>query len=169
DERTTFGRLAVFAGGCAPAAAEPVCSLPGDRQINVMKAIASLVRKNLLRLEQSAIDDGRIRMLEMVREYAAEQLRASGEESALRARQRDWCLAVAQEANADLRGPRQREWLDRLEGEHDNLRAALSWCLSEPGGAAAGVRLAGALAWFWRLHGHMSEGRRWLDAALNAS
>src|SRR5439155_14782431 len=102
------GRLAVFAGGCTPAAAEMVCSLPGDRQVRVHKAVASLVRKSLLRLEQSANGDGRIRMLEMVREYAAEQLRTSGEESALHARHRDWCLALAEEADADLRGPRQR-------------------------------------------------------------
>jgi DNA-binding CsgD family transcriptional regulator/tetratricopeptide (TPR) repeat protein len=108
-------------------------------------------------------------MLEMVREYAAEQLRASGGEAAVRERHRDWCLATAEEAEEAIRGPAQRDWLDRLEADHENLRTALSWCLAGEGGRPLGLRLAAALAWFWRLHGHMSEGRRWLRSALTAN
>jgi predicted ATPase/DNA-binding CsgD family transcriptional regulator len=172
-DRTLFRRLAVFAGGCTAAVAERVCGfvLPGGRPLDVSSGISSLLRKSLLRLEEgptpaSRYPEPRLRVLEMVREYAAEQLAASGEETLLRERHRDWCRALAEEAEPNLRGPGQREWLDRLEADHENLRAALTWCQSGAGGQEHALRVAAALAWFWRLHGHMSEGRRWLGAAL---
>jgi non-specific serine/threonine protein kinase len=166
-ERTLFRRLAVFAGGCTPAAAEAICNVPCYRPLDVGQSIASLVRKNLVRLDDGGNGgEARLRLLELVREYAGEQLQRSGEEPVVRARHRDWFLALAEQADTRLRGPEQRTWLQQLEAEHDNLRAGLTWSLREPGGAAAGLRIAGALAWFWRLHGHIGEGRRWLEAAL---
>jgi predicted ATPase len=106
----------------------------------VRRATAALVRKSLLRVQQpdgavgeAAAGEPRLRMPEMVREYAAELLHRSGEEPALRARHGAWCLALAEAADAPLRGAGQREWLDRLEAEHDNLRAALAWALGVAG------------------------------------
>ena len=108
-------------------------------------------------------------MLETIREYGTNLLKASREEDALRGRHAAYYLELAETAEANLRGPQQRYWLDRLEVEHDNVRSALAWNQREAAGAEAGLRLAGALAWFWRLHGHIGEGRRWLEAALSAT
>jgi len=167
DERTLFRRLSVFVGGCTLSAAEEVLALPEGRPLAVGRGVAALVRKSLLRIrqpEESA--EPRLSMLEMVREYAGEQLVRSGEEAAVAARHCAWCLAMSEEAAVNIRGPDQRAWLDRLEAEHDNLRAALGWCQRDPARGELGLRLAGALGWFWRLRGFMTEGRRWLDAAL---
>jgi non-specific serine/threonine protein kinase len=169
DERTLFRRLSIFVGGCTLAAAEQVVTLPGERPLAVGGGAAALVRKNLLRARQSDESvDPRLGMLEMVREYAGEQLARSGDEAEIAARHCAWCVATAEEAESNIRGPDQRAWLDHLEAEHDNLRAALSWCQLDLSRSELGLRLAGALGWFWRLHGHMTEGRRWLDATLRA-
>jgi non-specific serine/threonine protein kinase len=103
-----------------------------------------------------------------MRAYGWEKLRAAGEELAVRDRHLDWLLALAEEADRGLRGSTQLHWLAHLEREHDNLRAALSWCVDGERDPEAGLRLAGALAWFWRLHSHFGEGRHWLTRALAA-
>jgi len=108
----------------------------------------------------------RYRLLETMREYGWEKLRAAGEEAVVRDRHYDWLLALAEEADGKIRGSKQVEWLTRLEREHDNFRAALAWSLGDQRRPEAAVRLAGALAWFWRIRGHIGEGRRWLDLAL---
>ena len=108
-------------------------------------------------------------MLETIREYALERLEESGEAADARRCHADYYLSLAENAEPKLRGPTQREWLGRLEIEHGNLRAALAWSLATAGGAEAGLRLAGALTWFWRMRGHVSEGRRRVEAALNAT
>jgi tetratricopeptide (TPR) repeat protein len=100
-----------------------------------------------------------------VRQYGQERLAAAGDAAAARDRHLGWCLALAEEAAPRLQGPEQGAWLARLEAEHDNLRAALSWSLTA-GGQEEGVRLAGALWQFWLQRGHLSEGRRRLEAAL---
>jgi non-specific serine/threonine protein kinase len=101
-----------------------------------------------------------------MREYGWEKLRAAGEEMAVRDRHRNWLLALVEEADRGLRGVEQAYWLIRLEREHDNCRAALAWCIDGHRDPETGLRLAGALAWFWRLHSHIGEGRRWLTLAL---
>ena len=180
DDRLLFRRLSVFVGGWTRDAGEAVCANPippAERPIDVGRGLASLIRKNLLRIDAVPGDapstglgrPSRLRMLEMVREYALEQLRQSGAEPALRRRHRDWCLAMAEEADARIRTAEQPQLLDRLEAEHDNLRTALAWCQRDPESVAVGLRLAGALAWFWRLRGHISEGRGWLGAALGSN
>jgi len=105
-------------------------------------------------------------MLETIREYAAERFEASGDAETWRRRHAEYYLALAEQAAPELTGPRQASWLERLEWEHDNLRAALSWAL-ERSEAELGLGLAAALARFWELRGHLSEGQEWLERALS--
>jgi hypothetical protein len=109
--------------------------------------------------------EGYYRLLETIRQYGHERLVAAGEERPLRAAHGEWCLALARRAEPMVwgAGGDQRAWLDRLEAEHDNLRAALAWLLAEREDAAA--ELAGSLWQFWRVRGHVAEGRRWLRPA----
>jgi tetratricopeptide (TPR) repeat protein len=109
----------------------------------------------------------RYRMLETVRQYAAEKLAAAGEADATQEQHARWCLALAEAAHWSYRnGPGQQMWLDRLTIEHDNLRAALGWGLADEHGAALGLQLGRRLVWWWLLCGHFDEGRRWLAALL---
>ena len=114
-------------------------------------------------------DSPRVTMLETVREFGLERLQAEGELHALRRWHAGFFLALAEEAVPRLRGSEQTAWLDRLEAEHANLRAALDWSLSEDRQSDAALRLSGALAWFWAVRGYFSEGRRWLERALAES
>lgn len=162
-ERRLFRRLSVFAGGWTIEAAEAICGGAGVDQ--VLDLTAHLVDKSLVVAEESGAAR-RYRLLEPMRQYAAEVLRDSQEESLLRGRHRDWFVALAEQAEPEIRGPRQRIWLDRLEVEHDNLRLALEWSSSAADGPEALLRLGGALAWFWFIRGHSREGRNWVDRAL---
>src|SRR5207244_4082998 len=101
------------------------------------------------------------RLLETIRQYGQEKLRRSQEEAVLRGRHRDWFLGLAEQAEPELHRSEQLVWLERLEREHDNLRAALEWSMTEAGGAEAGLRLAGALRRFWEVRGYLQEGRGW--------
>jgi hypothetical protein len=130
--------------------------------------VASLVAKSLLLREEDPEGEPRVGMLETIREYGLEQLEASGEADATRQAHAAFFLALADEAESKLRGPEQRTWLMRLESEHDNLRTALSWTLADADRAEMGLRLAGALGWFWFMHAHFVEGSRWLAHALAA-
>ncbi len=135
----------------------------------VLDLLSHLVDKSLAVYEEDEEDEegqGRYRLLETVRQYARDQLMESGTGEACRTRHRDHFRALAEEAKPNLSGPEQTRWLDTLESEHDNLRAALEWCLDEEG-AQAGLRLAGALWLFWRRRGHLSEGRQRCAAALS--
>jgi ATP/maltotriose-dependent transcriptional regulator MalT len=127
--------------------------------------MSSLVDMSLLRQEDQGAGEPRFVMLETIREYASERLAESGEVDLLRSRHSGYYLALAEEADPELRGPRQIEWLDRLEREHDNLRVALSVALDR-GDTETASRLSAALCWFWFAHGHLSEGRRWLEVTL---
>jgi predicted ATPase/Tfp pilus assembly protein PilF len=167
DEKRVFERLAVFAGGCTLKAAEAVCGAGRDLGMEVLDVVASLVDKSLLQPTQQADGEARFEMLETIREYGLERLEASGETEQLRRRHADYYLALAAEAAPELFGAREPEWLERLEAEHDNVRAALQWLLEHD--AEAGLRLAAAVYFFWNVHGHYTEGRRWLEAALGRS
>jgi transposase/tetratricopeptide (TPR) repeat protein len=127
--------------------------------------MASLLDKSLLRTVEGIDGQTRFTMLETIREYALERLEASGEQDMLRRQHAAYSLALAEGAEPQIQGAEQAAWLDRLETEHDNLRAALSWAITS-GAAAIGLRLAAALGEFWWPRGHVSEGRRWLAAAL---
>jgi non-specific serine/threonine protein kinase len=165
QERTLLGRLSVFAGGWTLAAAEAVCSGDGVERLAMLDLLDGLANRSLIWLDETGAE-ARYRLLETVRQYAGERLAEAGELGAMRARHLDWCVALAEEAESELTGGEQGTWLVRLEHEHDNLRAALVWSLSEAGDPALGLRLATALGWFWYLRGYLSEGSAWLEQAL---
>jgi predicted ATPase/class 3 adenylate cyclase len=162
QEQTLFRRLAVFAGGCTIDAAEAVVNHEGTRDVFV--GIASLVDKSLLRQEEGSEGEPRFRMLETVREFGLERLSASGEESATRDRHARFFRDLAERAGLK-EGTGDPNLLGMMDHEHDNVRAALGWS-RETGDHDTLLRLAGALALFWFYRGHLNEGRRWLDRAL---
>ena len=164
-ERILLRRLSVFAGGFTVETAEDVCT-PGD--VDVLNRLTSLVDKSLVVFDE-ATSLARYRLLETVRQYGAEKLQGAGEPDEVRRRHRDWYLALAEQADRELWGPRQASWLERLDTEHDNLRAALELSKVETDGAEAGLRLSGALQRYWFLRGHWSEARGWLEGALERS
>jgi predicted ATPase/transcriptional regulator with XRE-family HTH domain len=165
-ERALFRRLSVFAGGWTLAAAEMVASWGEIERDAVMDLQSRLVEQSLVVAESDRAGESRYRMLEPIRQFAARLVVDEGEASPLRDRQLAWCLGLAHAAEPELTGPDQRRWLDRLEVEHDNLRAALAWSLGDAGAHVTGLRLATALWRFWATRGHLAEGRRWLEAAL---
>jgi predicted ATPase len=165
-EQTLFRRLGVFAGGCSLEAAEAVCPAPTVQAVDVLDGLASLVDKSLLRQEEDAAGGSWFLMLETIREFAEERLEASGEAAALRRQHAATYVALAEAAEPKLTSGEVDRWLDRLDRERDNLRAALAWSLSPAGEVEWGLRLAGALAWYWMRRGVMGEWRTWLEALL---
>jgi predicted ATPase/DNA-binding XRE family transcriptional regulator len=166
EERALFRRLSVFAGGFTLEAAEAVGANEEADAENVLKLLGTLVEQSLV-LSKPGKDGGEVRygMLEPVRQYGLERLEHSDEAEEVRRRHAEYYLALAEQAESEFKGSRQVAWLNRLEEEHGNLRAALSWAL-ERGKTEAGLRFAGALGEFWWLRGHLSEGQRWLQAVL---
>jgi predicted ATPase len=171
-----FRRLSVFAGGCTLADVGTVCEGGGDGAragrsdataflSSILDELTALVHQQLLRVDEGPDGEPRFAMLETIREYATEQLVTSGETEALRRRHAEYFLALAEQAGPQLQGPEQAIWLDRIARELDNLRAALGWA-AESGAAEMGLRLVGALARFWWLQGHFSEGRVHLERLL---
>lgn len=166
-EQAVLRRLAAFAGGATLPALRDVCSDARTDAGTVAGALPSLVARSLVSVDTSG-SEPRYRMLETVRHYAADRLREAGEEATVRERHARWCLGLAEAAEPQLTGADQRVWLARLHAEHENLRAALDWTIADDQDQTA-LRLAGALALFWRMRGHFDEGRRYLDAALVAA
>jgi predicted ATPase len=186
-----FARLSVFQGGWTLAAAEAVCVEPG-----ALGYLEQLQECSLVLAEEGAVGQGsgargegsgrppefvpeltpdprpltpgaeiRFRLLETLREYGAEQLGAE-ERALLRRQHAGYFAALAEEAEPKLRSAEQLTWLDRLEEEHNNLRAALAWCQEAGDRAETGLQMAGALWLFWHIRGHWAEGRGWLETAL---
>lgn len=168
-EKALLRRLSVFVGGWPLEAAEAVCTGGEVEEEEVLDQLARLVAKSLAVAETP--DEGRVRyrLLESLRAYARERLTDAGEAAALSARHRDWFLTLAEEAEPNLSGPEQAVWLNRLERDHDNLRAALAFSQDTEGGVETGLRLAGALWKFWWMRGYFSEGRGFLERALKMS
>ncbi len=169
EEKVLFRRLAVFVGGCSLEAAEAVCNGSGEQ--DVLDGLQGLVDKNLVQCSEVQ-GEPRLVMLETIREYALEQLadRDGDEAEDMRWRHAGFCVALAEEAEGELWSAGQAAWLDRLDLEHDNLRAALEWSLqrgdADPGAAEIGLRLAGLLWMFWYTRAYLKEGQRWLERAL---
>jgi predicted ATPase/DNA-binding CsgD family transcriptional regulator/transcriptional regulator with XRE-family HTH domain len=170
-EQAAFRLLAAFVGGASLDAARAVCApVLGNDEGEMIDLVDSLVAKNLLRTVTAGPGEVRVTMLETIREFGLEQLASSGKLDPARRRHAAYFLAFARQAERGLAGPAARAWLDRLEVEHDNLRAALEWSLSGPAQAGEIAQdMAGVLTRFWWLAGHFGEGRRWLTRALAAA
>lgn len=204
-EKQLCRRIAVFQGGCTFEAAEVVCGMRNDDEavtiphfafrtshsINMLDGIQSLIDKSLLQQREGVVIlpdgrketggevDTRYSMLETIHEYAREKLDESGESEALKREHAYYFMALAEEAAPHLRGAMQQEWLDRLEEEHDNLRAALAWALlsAEFGMRNAGslliphlevgLRIVGAIWDFWNAREYWGEGRVWVEGLLS--
>jgi predicted ATPase/DNA-binding XRE family transcriptional regulator len=176
EEQVLFARLSVFAGGSSLAAVETVASPMslGSQSPPAQEVIASgstsdllkaLLDKSLLQQTEGVNGEPRYHMLETIREHSSERLEASGEADDLQLRHANYYLDIAEEAEPHLNGQERKTWLDHIEQEHDNLRAALEWTLSTSHYDLAG-RIAGALRRFWDARGYWSEGRRWLHLVL---
>ena len=159
SERHVLARLSVFAGGFDLAAAEAVTWGEGVRPEEVISLLGALVDKNLVQFDDTGTGPARYRLLETVRQYGARQLEAGSPAAAHDARvaHRDHYLALAQAAAPRLVAPDQAQWLDRLDLELGNLRAAIAYCL-EREDPAPGIALASSLEVFWRARGHATEG-----------
>lgn len=166
-EKILFQRLAIFVGGCTIEAAEQVCQVSGDLPVDILDGVESLVDKSLIRQDEdtSQVSEPRFMMLETIHEFGLERLEASGTAPELRRRHSEYYRTLAAEAEPALLGDDHISWLDRLEAEYGNLRAALEW--TQP--AEARLQFAAALIWFWYLRGYWREGRRWLEEALAQS
>ncbi len=156
EEKRLFRTLSVFAGGCTLEAAEEIC----DADLDVLQ---SLVDKSLVRFSNE-----RYVMLETIRQYADEQLDRASESSDIRLRHAQWFTAMVEQSEPALEADQQNEWLNRLDREHDNIRAALAFGLDAKVDDIA-LRLAGGSGTFWWIRGYWSEGRRWLETALRRS
>jgi predicted ATPase/DNA-binding XRE family transcriptional regulator/tetratricopeptide (TPR) repeat protein len=156
-EQRLFRRLSVFVGGFTLDAATAV-ACPAD---DVLEHLSTLVEHRLVDRIPSPLKEPRFMMLETIREFALEQLAESGEATATEAAHTAWCRQLLERAGPFWFSPAQADWADRLDAEHDNLRAALARSAGTAGDTA-GVHLAGRLWPYWFIRGHISEGRRWL-------
>ncbi|RPI30295.1 MAG: tetratricopeptide repeat protein, partial [Chloroflexota bacterium] len=166
DEQNLFRRLSVFTGGCTLEAVEAVA---GDDPAHTSRLdlLESLLDKSLLREVEDTTGELRFVMLETLREFGLEQLEASGEQETIRRRHANFFLALAGQAEARLESGEQVQWMNRMEQEHDNLRAALEWSeVAEDAGELC-LRLAGMLGLFWEARGYFSEGRERMAAVLS--
>jgi predicted ATPase/DNA-binding SARP family transcriptional activator len=180
QEQRLFRQLAVFAGGWTLEAAQAACgAVPASPNLGgagggspsiggqaaVLNGLASLVENSLVRRVEAKDGSVRFSLLETIREYALERLEESGEAEGVRAAHAHYFLAFAEDAEPELHGPDQKQWLDTMETEHDNLRAVLQWAI-DTGDANTGLRLATALSELWARRGHQQDAWRWFTALL---
>jgi len=176
EERALFARLAVFVGGFSLKAAEAICNQDADLVLDILDGLQSLLDQSLLQQVECLAGEECFTMLETIREYALEQLVARGEATALQQRHTAYYLALVAEADQHLWDSQQAAWLERLEVEYDNLRAALAWTWSEGAAHVAGtghardadvgMEVVRALCTFWYHRGYISEGRAWFERAM---
>ena len=160
--RLLFDRLSVFRGGFSLEAAEQVCTVQGIESHEVLHLLSGLVDHSMVVADGAKSGPRRYRLLETLRQYAAQRLQGRGEVDRLAHRHADHFLSLAETAERDRKGRDHQAWLSRLEEERDNLRASLDWLIGKPEWEEA-ARLAAALSWFWEIKGPVSEGREWLE------
>jgi predicted ATPase/DNA-binding CsgD family transcriptional regulator len=163
-EQAMWRRVSVFAGSFDLDAAEAVCSGDGIAARSVVDLVDGLVAKSILS-HAAGNAKSRYRLLDTIGEFGLQKLRAEGRERNFRARHRDWYAALA--ALREAFGPRRAEWISDLDTDHENLRAAIEFCASDPREVAAGAALACHLWRYWETHGHLTEGRRIMAALLD--
>ena len=164
-ERELFRRLSVFAGGFTLEAAEEVCASGAVEAEEVLMLLGNLAEQSLVVAETSPEGRTRYRILEPVRQYALEKLRESSEEDEVRRRHAGYYPALAEEAEPRIKRHEQIEWLDRLEAENDNLRAAIRLSL-ESGEAQTAARFGWALSMYWVIRTRHGEGRLLMEQTL---
>jgi predicted ATPase/class 3 adenylate cyclase len=166
NERVFFRRLSIFAGGWSLAAAEEVCSGGDIRKVDILDLLSNLIDKSLVMAEQK---DGlrRYRFLETIQQYSKDRLEESGEAREYRFKHADFYLNMADETYGALWGPDQFFYLERLEEEYGNLRKALDWLSQNEACKDMFLQMAGSLWRFWEIRGYISEGRAWLERALD--
>ncbi len=173
EEQMLFRRLAVFIDGCTLEAAERMCASAGKIESDVLDLLTALADKSLLRQEELGEGRTRYQMLQTLREYGLERLADVGETEAIRDVHAAYYLARAEEIAPNLLGAEAAWWLDCLEQEHENLRAALWWMLGRAEKstnlAEQGLRLCAALMNFWEVRGYFREGQAFLERALTVS
>jgi predicted ATPase/class 3 adenylate cyclase len=161
EVQSLFIRLSVFAGGFDLESAGAICN--SDSELDVYLGVEKLLENNLLRQADSVSDEPRFDMLQTIRDYAGEKLTVAGEQDDLR---RAHGLHFSQQAELmglHVYGAEAVSWLERIDEEHDNFRAALVWALSIPEGLPAAVQICMGLFWFWYRYGHFHEGREWCE------
>ncbi len=164
--QTLLRRLSVFAGGWTLDAAEVVCQTASDRSIDVLDGLSSLADKSLIIRQVQSEGDPRFRILVTIKEFAHDRLLESGEAEVIKRQHAAYYAALAEQAEPNLFGPGQVAWLDLLEFELDNLRAALAWCTGPGGDLEIGMQLGGGLWHFWDMRDHFYEGRTWCNRLL---
>jgi predicted ATPase/class 3 adenylate cyclase len=167
-ERAVLRRLSVFAAGASLEAAESVCAGDPVDALDVLDLLGRLVEKSLVFTDPTS-SEAHFRLLETVREYARGRLVEADEAEPTLRRHRDLFLALVDRASpAFFHGPEPVDWLRRLDDDHEDVRAALEWCLDQPGEGRSGLRIAAGLWRYWEIRGHLTEGRGWLERMLQA-
>ncbi len=167
DEQSLFRKLAIFSGGWSLEAAATVCSGEIPDSLGAVQGLRTLVAKSLVVAEDQGTEK-RYRMLESVREFGMERLRESAELQQTATSHLFWFSRLVARAEPELHGKGQKEWLQRLESEHDNLRSALQTGIEAVSTAETALAMAASLWSFWHFRGYAQEGRVWLDRALSA-
>ena len=173
NQAELFRRLSVFAGGFSLDAMQAICIFADEGHPSVkrdeadgMEQLARLLDKSLVQSEEGTGAEPRFALLETIRDYALEQLHASGEETMLRQRHAGYFLQFSEQAEPAIPGPEVGTWMERLDREEENLNSALSWFKADKNGIEQGLRLARSLSWYWVLRGYVHEGRKWVEDML---
>ncbi|GCE12814.1 ATP-binding protein [Tengunoibacter tsumagoiensis] len=167
EEKILLNQLAIFRSGCTLEAIETICPLFEADQNDVFALLRSLIDKSLLRQLEGENDEPRFRMMYIIREYALEQLQKEEESGNLKRRHAHYYLALVERIAPTLTGFEQKSALALLEEEQENIQAALDWFIEE-GELVSGLQMVESLWRFWWMHGHLTEGRQWLDALLRS-
>jgi predicted ATPase/serine/threonine protein kinase len=165
-EQKLLRRLSVFVGGCNLEGVEAVCDTKADLDLDLLDGMASMVDKSLLQQVEQKSGESRFVMLETIREYALEKLRASNEDSPTRKAHAAYFLVLAEEVTTEPESAEGNDWVERFDLEQNNFRAALEW-LTETGDADWGLRLGTALFRFWEVREHFAEGRERLGRLIS--